>query len=292
MTKAAGSTGAGPTVTVAIEQHFPAPQRVLDDSLAYHMLPASMRTVVWMTKPAFMRDWFVRSLEKPAPGIWGGILVRKRFIDEKLLGSAGQVAAIVDLGAGLDTRVYRLAELASVPAWEVDQPENIAAKRAALESALGALPAHVTLVPVDFDREILGDALAHHGYVTGAVTFFILEAVTQYLTEAGIESVFGFLATAAPGSRLAFTYVTKDFIDGTNTHGQDELRAKYVTKEKLWLWGIDPDAVAAFLARYGWQVVEHPTYAELAQKYVTPTRRELVATPIERMVYAEKLGDA
>lgn len=291
MTKAAGKTGAGPTVTVAIEQHFPVPQRVLDDSMAYRMLPAAMRPVIWMTKPAFMRDWFVRSLEKPAPGIWGGILVRKRYIDAKLLESAGQVAAIVNLGAGLDTRLNRLPELVSAPAWEVDQPENIAAKRAAL-TALGTIPQHVTLVPVDFDREALGDALTRHGYDTGAMTFFILEAVTQYLTAAGIESIFGFLATAAAGSRLAFTYVTKDFLDGTDTHGQTELHAKYVTKEKLWLWGMDPEAVADFLARFGWQMVEHPTYAELAQKYVAPTGRNLASTPIERMVYAEKLGGA
>ncbi len=292
MTRAAGKTGAGPTVTVAIEQHYPAPQRVLDDSLAYRMLPAAMRPVVWMTTPAFMRDWFVKSLEKPAPGIWGGILVRKRYIDAKLVESAGHVAAVVDLGAGLDTRLYRLPELGSVPAWEVDQPENIAVKRAALTAALGTIPQHVTFVPVDFDREALGDALARHGYAAGAVTFFILEAVTQYLTEAGIESVFGFLAIAAPGSRLAFTYVTKEFLDGTDTHGQDKLRVRYVTKEKLWLWGMDPDAVAAFLARYGWRIVEHPTYADLAQKYVAPTGRNLTSTPIERMVYAEKLGGA
>jgi len=31
MTKAAGKTGAGPTVTVAIEQHFPPDQRIVDD---------------------------------------------------------------------------------------------------------------------------------------------------------------------------------------------------------------------------------------------------------------------
>jgi len=292
VTKAAGKTGAGPTVTVAMEQQFPAQQRVLDDTLAYRMLPAAMRALVWATGPAFVRDWFVGSAEKAAPGIWAGILVRKRYIDEKLLESVEHIRAIVNLGAGLDTRVYCMAELASLPAWEVDQPENIAAKRAGLESALGEVPRHVTLVPIDFDSEALSDALARHGYVAGAETFFILEAVTQYLTEAGIESVFGFLATAAPGSRLAFTYVTKDFMDGTDTHGQDQLRAKYVTKEKVWLWGMDPDAVASFLARYGWRLVEHPTYAELAQRYIAPTGRNLASTPIERIVYAEKLGGA
>ncbi len=101
MTKAAGKTGAGPTVTVAMEQHFPAEQRILDDSLAYRMLPAAMRAVVWMTRPAFMRDWFVSSLEKSAPGIWGGLMVRKRYIDEKLLdvGRSGRGSGQLGRGA-------------------------------------------------------------------------------------------------------------------------------------------------------------------------------------------------
>ena len=40
---------------------------------------------------------------------------------------------------------------------------------------------------------------------------------------------------------------------------------------------------------YGWHVVEHLGYEELAERYVKPTGRELASTPIERMVYAEKL---
>ena len=288
MTKAAGKTGDGPTVTVAIEQLFPPEQRILNDSLAYRMLPGGMRAVVWMTKPAFIRNWFVRSLEKSAPGIWSGLMVRKRYIDEKLLDAVGQVDALVNLGAGLDTRAYNLKALMSLQTWEIDQPVNSEAKRSAVAAALGAIPARVTLVPIDFDREAIGDALAHRGYAQDTVAFFILEAVTQYLTEQGIAEVFGFMATAASGSRLVFTYVLKDFLDGTDTHGQDELRKKYVTKETLWLWGLDPDAVSDFLAGFGWRIVEHPTYAELSERYIAPTGRRLASTPIERIVYAEK----
>src|SRR5690606_30668309 len=116
---------------------------------------------------------FVGTAEKAAPGMWAAILVRKRDTAGKLLGSVEHSRAIVNLGAGLDTRVYRMAELASLPAWEVGQPENIAAKRASLESAFDEVPRHVTLVPIDFDSEALSDALARHGYVAGAETFFI-----------------------------------------------------------------------------------------------------------------------
>jgi methyltransferase (TIGR00027 family) len=288
VTRAAAKTGAGPIATVAVEQHFPESQRIVDDSLAYSILPLPMRAFVRLTEPAAVRDWMVRSLEKPAPGMWGGLMSRKRYIDEKLIESSGRIDAVVNLGAGFDTRSYRLPTLADAPVWEVDQAEIIESKRARLRKVFGSVPAHVTLVPIDFDREDLGTALASHGYSQDNRTFFIWEAVTQYLTDAGIATTFDFLAKAARGSLLVFTYIRADFLDGRATYGQEALRKKYVVKQKLWLYGMDPDGVAGFLMQYGWRVVEHVGYEDLATRYVEPTGRELASTPIERIVLAEK----
>ena len=135
-------------------------------------------------------------------------MCRKRYIDEKLLESLDQVNAIVNLGAGFDTRVYRFPEVAQTPVWEVDQPENIIPKQARLQKIYGTVPAHVTLVPIDFDKDSLADILAAQGYSLAAPTFFIWEAVTQYLTAEGVDATFSYLAKAAPGSKLTFTYVS------------------------------------------------------------------------------------
>ncbi len=288
MTRAAANTGVGPTVAVAVEQAFPQQRRIIDDGLAYQVLPFPMRALAWLARPAFVRDWMVRTIEKLAPGIWGGLLCRKRYIDEKLIGSLAQIDAVVNLGAGFDTRAYRLRALADTPVWEVDLPENIEAKRVRLRTVFGAVPPHVTLVPVDLEHEELGAVLAAHGYTANMRTFFIWEAVTQYLTEAGIRATFDFLAKAASGSRLAFTYVRKDFLEGHARYGQEILYTKYVIKDKLWLFGMEPERVADFVGTYGWHVSEHLGYEELAERYVKPTGRNLASTPIERMVYAEK----
>jgi hypothetical protein len=64
------------------------------------------------------------------------------------------------------------------------------------------------LVPIDVETQDLAD-LANHGYRPERPTFFVWEAVTQYLTEAGVRKTFDFLATAAPGSHLVFTYVAQ-----------------------------------------------------------------------------------
>lgn len=287
MTSAAAKTGLGPTATVAMEQVFPAGQRIVDDSVAYRIMPASMRALAAAMRLGFLRDWFLRTSEKAAPGLWAAVLCRKRYIDEKVTEAAGRIDAVVNLGAGSDTRAFRLPALAQTPVWEVDQAENVAAKREGLRRVFGAVPARVTLVPLDFDREALGDALAAHGWDAGARTFFILEAVTQYLTAAGLRAVFDFLAGAAPGSRLAFTYVRKDFIAGRTLYGHERLYQQYVAKG-IWLTGLDPEEMPAFLAPYGWRVLEHPTYADLAARYVAPTGRNLKTTLLEQVVYAEK----
>jgi hypothetical protein len=44
------------------------------------------------------------------------------------------------LGAGLDTRAYRLADPQRVGAYEVDLPANIDTKRSRVRAALGELP--------------------------------------------------------------------------------------------------------------------------------------------------------
>lgn len=128
-----------------------------------------------------------------------------------------------------------------------------------------------------------------HVYSKDKRTFFILEAVTQYLTEKGIRTTFDFLAKAASGSRLAFTYIRKDFLDGRVMYGWEKFYKKYVVKDRIWLFGMDPDAWPNFPKDYGWQVIEDVSYNEMVEKYIKPTGRTLASTHIERIVYTEKL---
>jgi methyltransferase (TIGR00027 family) len=289
MAKNAAKTGPAPTVIVALEQHFPDGARIINDELAYRILPFTARAGVWLIPRLMSLDNIVRLMEKRAPGIWSGFLCRKRFINDKIAEAMGdQTEVMVNLGAGFDTRAYRLPALSGVPVWEVDQSDNIKAKRLRLTKVLGEIPSNVTLVEIDFDHEILRDVLMQHGYVVDMKTFFVWEAVTQYLPESSIRTTFDFFAEAPSGSRLAFTYVCKDFIDGESTHGHEILYEKMVLKDKSWLFGMDPSEVAGFLSGYGWHVLEHLGYEELAERYVKSTNRELLATSLERIVYAEK----
>jgi methyltransferase (TIGR00027 family) len=288
MTRKAAKTGPGAMVLVAIEQGFSERERIISDGLACPILPFSSR--VWVRLSLPIRKWLVAKTEQKVPGLWGGIMARKRYIDEVVAEAiGGSIEAVVNLGAGFDTRAFRLPQLESVQVWEVDQPGNIESKRRRLQSIFGEVPAHVTLVPIDFDTEKLPSVLAAHGYDADTKAIFIWEGVTQYLTEPGIRATMEFLARAPLGSRLVFTYTPKDFIEGRELFGQEVLYEKMRVKDTIWHTGFDPETIAEFLEDYGWRIREHLGYDELGELYVKPTGRDLAWMAIERIVDAEKV---
>ena len=285
----AARTAFGPMLLSAIEQNEPAGRRLVDDDLAELFLPAPLRWLVSATTPAVFRRAFIAASERTGPGLWANLACRKRFIGDKLTEALGDIDAVVILGAGLDTRAYGLTRQIRKPVFEVDLPVNIARKARTVRKVLGELPLSVRLVALNFERDDLLTALAEHGYRTDYRVFFIWEGVTQYLTEQAVRTTLEGLRPTAPGSRIVFTYVRRDFIDGSNRYGSRTLYRSVRGRRQLWHFGLLPDEVAGFLEEYGWRLVEQMGPDELVERYVMPTGRRLPASQIEWSAYAEKM---
>jgi methyltransferase (TIGR00027 family) len=281
-------TAFGPMVLAAVEQNEPTGQRLVDDDLAELFLPTALRWLVAATRWGPARRLMIRASEFTGPGLWVNLACRKRFIDDKLREALDDIDAVVILGAGLDTRAYRLTRQLKIPVFEVDLPVNVAMKAKTVRRVLGELPLSVRLAALDFEHDDLLTALAEHGYRTDYRAFFICEGVTQYLTEDGVRRTLEGLRAAASGSRLVFTYVRRNFIDGTNLYGTRTLYRNTRQRHQLWQFGLEPDEVAGFIADYGWRLVEQAGPDELAQRYVEPTGRKLPASQLEWSAYAEK----
>jgi len=180
--------------------------RGFQDPTAAPLLPApfaeAYRAATWLEAHG-QRDRVKRLLR----GVFDALPLRTLAIDAELRAAIGRGAAqVVILGAGLDGRAWRMAELARAVVFEVDHPATQRLKRAR-SASLGAPPGEVRYVGVDFERDKLSDRLAEAGHDTSRPTVWICEGVITYLTTDALRAT---LATvfqrSAPSSRLLAQY--------------------------------------------------------------------------------------
>ena len=186
------------------------------------------------------------------------------------------------LGAGLDTRAYRIARHSDLPVFEVDQQVNIDRKTAVVRRVLGAA-ARVGSSGAGRFRARRPDVHPVRSTVITPTraTFFIWEGVTQYLTPEAVRATLEQLRRAAPGSRLMFTYVRQDFIDGENLYGAQTLYRRFRQRQ--------PGVAVGLGARGGRRVPGRVRLAAgrtgraelLRDAYIRPTGRKLTASQIE-----------
>lgn len=138
---------------------------------------------------------------------------RTTFFDRVLADALDDVEQVVVLGAGWDTRSYRLPD--GVDAFEVDAPETQRQKRALLAEA-GIDASHVTFVAADFNQESWLDRLVAEGFDPARQTFVLWEGVTYYLQPEAVRDTLKSVAGLAPGSAVAFDYFSLGWVEGSD----------------------------------------------------------------------------
>lgn len=142
------------------------------------------------------------------------VRARTRFLDDAVRDAlrAG-LSQIVLMGAGFDTRAWRLPEIAAAGArvFEVDLPEQLARKRAVLDGAGVVFPPGLRLVGSDFTldawEEGLAGDLADAGFRARGGALFVWEGVLGYLPDAAVDRCVAFMAQqGGRRSRLALNY--------------------------------------------------------------------------------------
>lgn len=146
-----------------------------------------------------------RQMMARSEGASGGenkaIPVRIRWFDDLLLRHAGAVDQVVLLGAGFDTRAYRLALPAGLRVYELDARAVLDEKAARLAGE--PTPCAVCRVAADVGADWMA-ALAGAGFRADAATLWLAEGLLFYLSA---EEVAQLLATtraaSGPGSLFA-----------------------------------------------------------------------------------------
>jgi methyltransferase (TIGR00027 family) len=244
----------------ALEARRPEPDRVANDTLAVRFLTPEFRLLAGLARMAAARRLTEELIDHRWPCVRGGVVARTRLIDETVAAELPGVSQVLILGAGFDSRAYRLAGLRDVPVFEVDHPATQAAKRRVLRrSARGPAEtaAHgVRFVPVVFGADDPGRALAASGFAPGERTLALWEGTTNYLDPAAVDGTLRFLASVlGPGSRLVFTYVDRAMIDGSaDFAGAQTTMAAVRRVGEPFTFGLAPGEVPGYLATRGFSL--------------------------------------
>ncbi len=197
----------------------------------------------------------LRAARRWRPGAYTYEIARTKFIDEIVLGEAAAgLDELILLGAGLDSRPYRLADrLRGVRVIEVDHPASQASKRARVRRLLGAEPEHVSYVALDFTCDDLDAALRGAGHDRCARTLFIWSGVSFYLPAQAVASVLSLVAAHTnPRTSIVFDALWAEAIDGTRDYyGSTELRNAVAKRGEPLRWGISDGRVDETLCRFG-----------------------------------------
>jgi len=288
-------TGYGVAVARAMMMLYPKEKRLFEDPYSEKLLPPVYKFFIWLMRNPKIRDWFIMKKEKSIPGGMGWFFCRDRYIDDVLRKSLekNEVEAVVNLGAGMDCRAYYIPEIEKLLYFEVDHPKVIKKKIKKMKKILGKLLDNVVYVPVDFRKQSLDVKLKNAGYNLTFKTFFIWEAVTQYIPKEAIDNTLKYIGKAAPGSKLVFSYVIKSFIDGRYSNDGIKRLSKQLLKKNnpLFITGFDPADMKDYLSKYSLILIEDIDSVEMQKRYSKLVDLDLLKTikefDIERFVLAE-----
>ncbi|MFF4542417.1 class I SAM-dependent methyltransferase [Streptomyces aureus] len=241
------------------------------DPVAEPLLRAEERVPVGQvragTPPA---GWKERAVYESVRACAEVVVARTLAIDEALRARVGN--QLVILGAGLDTRAWRMAELAGTDVWEVDHPASQRDKRSRLPAGASALARSVRFTPVDFAVDDLGNALDAAGHDPCVPTTWLWEGVVPYLTRDEVRAtVAAVAARTVPGSALVVNYQAPSARAAAGRLLARVLGSS-ITSGEPWrsLWR--PRQLAVLLAEHGLRVVSDDDLLDLARIHGLPVR--------------------
>jgi len=203
-------------------------------------------------------------------GFRGAMVACARFIEDLIAEQANRgVGQYVLLGAGLDSFAQRRPELASrVKIFEVDRPGPQAWKRQRLIELAFGVPDWLRLVPVDFEADSWWKELAAAGFEADKPAVVASTGVSMYLTKEANAATLRQIASFAPGSTLAMTFlVPMELLDEEDRPGlQMAMNGARASGTPFISFFRPPDLLA--LARdAGFRDARHVPISDLAERY-------------------------
>jgi len=244
----------------ALHVHSDAPPHVLEDEVGLKLLAPEPD---WQQR-GDMDPQFTRPFR-------ASIVARARFIEDLVIEQAGRgLSQYVILGAGLDSFAQRRPDVASrMTVFEVDQPSPQAWKRQRLEALGFGIPHWLRFVPVDFEaRQSWQDALVAAGFDASRPAIVVSTGVSMYLTKEANAATLRQVASLAPGSMLAMTFLLPlEMADPDVRPGLEMAEKGARASGTPFVSFFTPAQMLALAADAGFGEARHVSALELTERY-------------------------
>jgi methyltransferase (TIGR00027 family) len=209
--------------------------------------------VRWSRSPRMVSVY--KAFDWMMPGQFEAFGHRKAFCERQVRqGITGGARQVLVLGAGYDTVGWRLSpEFADVNFFEIDHPATAALKAKGIET-MGQRD-NLHLIGEDLGKRRLVDVLeSDDSWDSEKQAVIVAEGLLMYLPAEAVRDLFNQCASiAAPGSRIAFTYIATG-ADGRPDVGRWTGLVLWILKVtgEPWLWSVQPEKLGPFLKDGGW----------------------------------------
>lgn len=269
------------------ESRRPEDECICNDPYAIRFI--SKEVLEFVTRNPEKYKALVTQNERLVPGAVNSIVVRVRYFDDVVKSSIGDgLEQLVILGAGYDTRAYRIEGLKNVRIFEVDQPVTQKIKVEKIKEIFGSLPGHVTYVSVDIGVDKLDQRLLESGYDRSRKTLFIMEGLFMYLPPETVDETLSFIAqNSGRSSAIVFDYIPQSVVDGTcELEAGKNWRKGVMDVGEPFLSGIKEGEIEIFLKQRGFSNVKNITGNDYKKAYFSGKNEGRVVNNLLLFAYA------
>jgi methyltransferase (TIGR00027 family) len=268
-------------------------RRLFEDPYAIPFLSGTLKSLAQIAQISGIGRLVPAFLDLGWPHTRSSGVVRTRLIDDLVRDSIHAGARqLVLLGAGFDSRAFRLDETKHIPTFEVDHPATQRAKRERLKFILEQVPENMHFVEVDFETDSLELKLRQAGFDDKIPAVVLWEGVVSYLSEPAVNANLTLLSRLlVPDSRLILTYVHKGALDGSVVFRSSRRWTSWVKRSgEPFIFGFDPATLANTLSQFGFELESDQSTADVARRYCIAKGRIETGSELYRVASMIRIG--
>jgi methyltransferase (TIGR00027 family) len=227
--------------------------------------------------------------ERFFPGRSNSVVARVRFFDDFVKKSVEDgVEQLVILGAGYDSRAYRIEGLKKIKTFEVDHPTTQTVKIEKIKMIFGNLPDHVVYVPCDLEKGNFGQRLLDMGCDRYKKTLFLMEGISMYLQPKVVDEILFFIVkNSGKNSNILFDYLPQSVVDGSSKlEAGMNLRNQVSQLGEPFKFGIEDETVETFLTQRGLSQVCNVTSEDYKKAYFQGLNKNRTVSSLMSFVHA------